>query len=268
VEIRWSDIALHGVLFKQIINLPNPEWGSFLKLKTTRSDARLGKLLEQKSSRDFKPAYLNLIGEYMGEGPRKGLAFRWPIEHVRDGLNTAHPRALIELIRIAADKQYQTKRLPPKIPLGQAWAGASQTLLQPIHLRRALNEVSNTHVNSVSDVWRWMKEFKAFTHGRQTPLDREIWMQLLGDHWSCWSPPPHKDPESFLDELLSVGVLRTRPDGRIDASDLYLDGLGLRRKGGVRRKDKPAKKQDMDPSVLAGSDSATILPSPISVPAV
>jgi len=236
VEIRWSDLALHGVLCKQILNLPDPGWGTFLGLKPTREDPRLGKLLEQRQPVDFKPAYQALIGEYMGEGPRKGLAFRWPIEHVRDGLGTAHPRAMVELFRIAAERQRSTGRLPPRLPGDPPGRGTRQTLLQPFHLRRALSDVSRIHVDHVGDVWSWMEQFRQLTSGRQTPTEREAWTELLEASWARWAVPPNRDPESFLDELLDIGVLRTRPDGRIDASDLYLDGLGLRRKGGVRRK--------------------------------
>lgn len=244
VEIRWSDLALHGVLFKQILNLPHPDWERFLELKSTSRDERLGKVLAQKSAKEFKSAYRSLIGEYMGEGPRKGLAFRWPIEHVRDGLNSAHPRALIELFRKAAELQQGTGKLPPRLHLGLAGSPTIQTLLQPIHLRRALNEVSKIHVNSVSELWPWMSGLRRLTSGKQTPVESKIWIDWLKMDWKKWNPAPGKDPESFLDELLSIGVLRTRPDGRIDASDLYLDGLGLKRRGGVQRRDKKLAKPE------------------------
>ena len=44
--------------------------------------------------------------------------------------------------------------------------------------------------------------------------------------------------QSVIDKLKAsaLGVFRRRPDGRIDAPDLFLHGMGLRRKGGVSRK--------------------------------
>ena len=39
----------------------------------------------------------------------------------------------------------------------------------------------------------------------------------------------------FLDYLIEIGVFRRRSDDRVDVSDLYLSGLDLRRKGGVKR---------------------------------
>ncbi|MBK9577030.1 MAG: hypothetical protein IPO40_08150 [Fibrobacteres bacterium] len=234
VEIRWNDVSLNGVLFKQILNLGSDDWLGFLKLKASGTDSgRLGKLLVSKTAKEFVPAYLNLVGKYMGEGPRKGLASRWPIEHVRDGMGSAHPRALIALIRRAAE--LQGGKLPPRLKVGEA---SYQTLLQPTHIRRALSDVSLTHVNDVTDAWPWIPGLKAVTHGQSTPLDRKLWLELIERHWSSWTPRPNKDAESFLEELLEVGVLRTRPKDKLDASELYSDGLGLRRKGGVQRKEK------------------------------
>jgi hypothetical protein len=36
--------------------------------------------------------------------------------------------------------------------------------------------------------------------------------------------------------LVELGVFRERTSDRIDVPDIYLFGLGLRRKGGVKRK--------------------------------
>jgi hypothetical protein len=46
--------------------------------------------------------------------------------------------------------------------------------------------------------------------------------------------PPFSGDE-WLEYLLELGILRRRADGRVDAPDLFLAGLGLRRKGGVRK---------------------------------
>ncbi len=41
-----------------------------------------------------------------------------------------------------------------------------------------------------------------------------------------------------LDYLVELGIFTNRRDGRIDAGDLYLRGLHLKRKGGVARPKK------------------------------
>ena len=48
--------------------------------------------------------------------------------------------------------------------------------------------------------------------------------------------PPVENARDLIDYLVEVGILRARSDGRLDAADLFLTGLGLKRKGGVRKK--------------------------------
>jgi hypothetical protein len=48
--------------------------------------------------------------------------------------------------------------------------------------------------------------------------------------------PPVENARDLIDYLVEVGILRARSDGRLDAADLFLAGLGLKRKGGVRKK--------------------------------
>jgi len=48
--------------------------------------------------------------------------------------------------------------------------------------------------------------------------------------------PPVDSARDLIDYLVEVGILRDRSKGRLDAADLFLAGLGLKRKGGVRKK--------------------------------
>ena len=47
--------------------------------------------------------------------------------------------------------------------------------------------------------------------------------------------PPVEQAADLVDYLIDLGVFRRRSDDRIDVPNLYLFGLNLRRKGGVRR---------------------------------
>ena len=48
--------------------------------------------------------------------------------------------------------------------------------------------------------------------------------------------PPAPDSAGLVDYLLEIGVFRERSERRIDAPDLFLAGLGMSRKGGVRKR--------------------------------
>jgi hypothetical protein len=68
------------------------------------------------------------------------------------------------------------------------------------------------------------------------PWDRErdVIKLLEGFTRAAGSNAPPFEGRELLDYLLEIGILRRRPDGRVDAPDLFMSGLGLRRKGGVR----------------------------------
>ncbi|MCP4659844.1 MAG: hypothetical protein GY856_30955, partial [bacterium] len=70
---------------------------------------------------------------------------------------------------------------------------------------------------------------------------REIEERLQWDWDQSWSQgqtirPPVDTPEELVDYLPELGGCQQRRDGRITVTDIYLFGLHLRRKGGVKRK--------------------------------
>jgi len=74
-------------------------------------------------------------------------------------------------------------------------------------------------------------------------MDRRHVEYLLNREWDqTWSEtqsdirPPAQTASQLVDLLLEIGVLGSRPHSRLDVPDLFLTGLGLTRKGGVRRR--------------------------------
>jgi hypothetical protein len=170
-----------------------------------------------------------MIGPYMGANQKKGLVYRWLLDHVRDGRGRGLPRPFVRLIEEAAHTEYSTLH-PLKEP----------RILDPGAVRRALDHVSDEHVGHALNEWPWLDLIKERFKGELVPWDRERdVVQLLDGPMSSTdssrSLPPFKGRD-LVDYLAEVGILRLRPDGRIDAPDLFLSGLGLKRKGGVRRR--------------------------------
>ena len=74
------------------------------------------------------------------------------------------------------------------------------------------------------------------------PWSRQEIVGLFDSDWAdTWGPregpdvrPPVDRAAEFVDYLIDLGVFRRRADDRIDVPDLYLSGLKLRRKGGVK----------------------------------
>jgi len=167
-----------------------------------------------------------MVGAYMGANQKKGMVYRWLLDHVRDGHGRTFPRPLVRLIEEAARQELEhfgTLREP--------------RLLEPASLRRALDRVSEDHVVQSRDEWPWLATVKERLTGSLVPWDREKAVAELLDEFQPKgdvSDPPFRGRE-LLEYLLDIGVLRRRSDGRVDAPDLFLAGLGLRRKGGVKK---------------------------------
>ncbi|MBI4562774.1 MAG: hypothetical protein HY724_12080 [Candidatus Rokubacteria bacterium] len=231
VELSWSDRDLYAMLLKRIANTSD---ALYEYVKGARPSARwsddeaLGHVPALDSWQEARPVVERMVGAYMGAGQKKGLVYRWLLDHVRDGRGRALPRPFVRLVEEAARIELSGPE-PLRHPL----------LLHPGALRRGLDRVSEQHVAHARDEWPWLDSLKACFNGQLVPWDRERDVVRLLEGMKPAQEPEKRPPfegRDLLDYLIEVGILRRRADGRIDAPDLFLAGLGLKRKGGVRRK--------------------------------
>jgi hypothetical protein len=228
-ELRWSDRNLLAMLIKRIANT-----GERLKLYCEGAriafehDQRLGWLPMLADSDTARLLIDRMIGPYMGANVKKGLSFRWILDHVRDGHGNASPRALVTLFEKAAENERDVPRQSPP------------RLLHPTALRLALEDVSRFHVTqAISNEWPWLRGIEQRLRGQGVPFERRKLEALLSKDWDHdWGTqpglgPPAPDARALIDYLVELGIFRERPSGPIDVPDLFLFGLGLRRKGGV-----------------------------------
>ena len=119
-------------------------------------------------------------------------------------------------------------------------------LIEPGHLRRALAIVSKEHVASSLAEWKWLNRLAACLSNdpatREVPWERRQVELALKKSWDTLrgedspAPLPENSPRDFIGYLTDVGIFRDRSDDRLDVPDLFLFGLGLKRKGGVVRR--------------------------------
>jgi hypothetical protein len=231
-EITWSDKNLYAMLVKRIANTTDDlrEYCERAGIPF-RTDRELGHLPELRRADEARPLIERIVGPYMGRGQKKGLAFRWLLDHIRDGRGHALPRPLVRLVEQAATQQRDTTRT-------LRWP----RLLDPTSLRRALDVVSGEHVAQSTSEWPWLNGLASRLRGEQVPWDRRAIERLLDSEWSgSWGEgeaarPPAPTAREFVDYLIEVGIFRPRIGDRVDVPDLFLAGLGLKRKGGVKRK--------------------------------
>ncbi len=235
VELVWSDANLLAMLVKRAANSGDVLCDYCRKAGIPfrpERDSKLGHLPAFKTADEARPLIERMVGLYMGKNANKGRSFNWVLDHLRDGKGKVAPRSLVRLFEIAALKEEEKPR------------AEYPRLLHPTSLRQAMEDVSRFHVTqAIQNEWPWLEGVKARLAGAgPAPWasdDRII--ILLEKNWrKQWGPPDNKDirppantAEELIDFLLNLGLLRERSDGRLDVPDIYLFGMGLRRKGGV-----------------------------------
>ena len=234
VELVWSDRNLYAMLLKRIANTSDRLLKYVEDIRWNvrfHSSPDLGQVPDFPESVDIRPIVERLVGTYMGATFKKGLTYRWLINHIRDGLGQALPRPLVRLVEVASETQHNSSRFPE-------WP----RLIEPTSLRRALDKVSLEQVQHSLDEWPWLDGLKKRLGGVTVPWPRNQLERRLEKGWEePWGKdretrPPVETPPELVDYLTEVGILRARSGGRLDAADLYLAGLGLKRKGGVRKR--------------------------------
>jgi hypothetical protein len=232
-EITWSDRNLYAMLVKRLANTSDALSKYCLDSRINfDKDADLGLIPIIKKSTDARPLIERLAGQYMGADLKKGRTFAWLLSHIRDGNGHAMPRALVWLIEQAAIQELERQQ------------ATYNRLLDPRSLRRALDDVSKDHVLQVNThELPWLPGVKQRLDGAGVPMPRREAERLLGrqweDSWNVKTPdarPPADDASGLVTQLIEIGVFRVRPDSRIDVPDLFMAGLGLSRKGGVRKR--------------------------------
>lgn len=164
-----------------------------------------------------------IVGPHMGKGPTAGIPYRWIPGRLQDAHKVVVPRSVLTLFSIAAEKA-----------LANGPQATSTRLLHPDELRGAIEGTSRQHVNQTAEEHLVVMRLENL-RGRVLLLDRDETVAALA------RPRPNvrdgfgDDGEWVLDELLRIGIVRRRHDGRLDVPDIYRFAFGIKRRGGVPR---------------------------------
>jgi len=235
ITLKWSDQSLLGMLVKRILNSGDIQLikKSFhISANELIGNDDTGWSLKHETPDKLSEIITILLGVYMGAGPKKGATQRWIINHIKDCKDNAVPRFLVRLIESAAQKQLQSRN-------------DFTTIISPIFIREALSEISIEHVKASEPEWPWLpgliQKISRIPQVQIIPFEKKVFENEIKKSWNeSWGqnniPPPCEDYRDFLPLLAEFGIMRERFDGRYETTDLYLDGLGFKRKGGVKRR--------------------------------
>jgi hypothetical protein len=238
-DLTWSVTDLYGLLFQHLGNTNTAESAAF----RTHSGHWSGGVQRQIppegliGDKDTQTRYFTEIASrYMGTDHRKGYTYPWLPNHLADGNGQTSPRSFLVALRAAAEETQRT----------------SAVHLHPLHwdaIRRGVQKASQIRVEQVSEDMPWVKTAIGPLAGMQVPMeesdlvtrwrsnDLETLLEAHNDspERTRTGPRNARNYPKLIEELITLGIMTRRTNGKVDLPDVYRLAFDLGRKGGVPR---------------------------------
>lgn len=234
IELAWDRDSLYAMWLKRIRNVAHDRlrgdvsaWMAHVvpRLDWVPMGDRLGELPWQPDEALLRPAIEALVGPWMGPNPRKGATYNWLPNHIQDANGRLAPRSFLSLLRRAAE-----------LTLEDPGAATSAHPMRPTHLQTALEAASEDRIRELGEEDPWLVQLPDLLRDLSVPTRRQdLSRRLKPDRWPASHKPPFASPDEIFDHLVERGIVEPRVDGRYNVPDIYLFGLGMKRKGGVKR---------------------------------
>lgn len=259
VDLVWSRIDLHGLLWQRLTNAPSPAstgdqfraWCQAAAAASQRSllddpfsdpsptpTASKGerwplpRVLQQNDQLQ-RALFEKLAGAWMGKDRRRGVPYLWIVNHLADGQEQASPRSFLAAIRQAAEDSLQRYE---DYPLALHYES----------LKRGVQAASQIRINELAEDHPWMKELMKPLQGLLVPCApdqlEDRWQTKFGRIPDGVPDLPERLPERLSKQglqgvmgyLEQLGLITFMLDGRINMPDLYRLGFRLGRRGGIK----------------------------------
>ena len=263
VELVWSRIDLHGLLWQRLTNAPSTAARDQFRNWCQAASAGQQSLLNpdssvtetvgngerwplpaplQQNDRIQRNLFAKLAGPWMGKDRRRGVPYLWIVNHLADSQSQASPRSFLAAIRQAAEDSLQRY-------------GDHPLALHYESLKRGVQAASEIRINELAEDHPWIQELMKPLQGLSVPctLDQleDRWQTKFGKIPDEVPDLPERLPEHLgkqgaqgvVDYLEQLGLITIMGDGRINMPDLYRVGLRLGRRGGI----KPALRSSQIP---------------------
>ncbi|NEP89263.1 MAG: hypothetical protein F6K18_21855 [Okeania sp. SIO2C2] len=237
ISLEWKTSWLYQVFVKRLVNSGEKEEeieaiNDYLQIVPNlilKEDETLGILPVSDESR-FELLMETIVGEYMGNNPRKGYSYDWIPNHLQDAKGRIAPRSFLKLFSLAAERRlekFEEKDLP------------ENRLLLPSDIQGALMDTSQDRIKELTEEeYPWLEALKIGLKGLNLLTEEEKFLKILKN--TKWDKEPHtKKPEEILKYLEQLGIVEIRSsDRRINMPDIYRYGFKVKRKGGIKRPKK------------------------------
>ena len=248
VELVWSRIDLHGLLWQRLTNAPSDtsardqfrNWcqdvvagqHSSTPIASNGAGWQLPGLLKKNDDLQ-RSLFEKLAGPWMGRDRRRGVPYLWIVNHLADGQGQTGPRSFLAAIREAAEDSLQRYE---DYPLALHYES----------LKRGVQASSQIRINELAEDHPWIKELMKPLAGLLVPCTpdqlEDCWQTKFGQVPDKVPDLPERLPERLgkqgsqgvMDYLEQLGLITFMLNGRINMPDLYRLGFRLGRKGGIK----------------------------------
>ena len=234
-DLTWNNQDLYGLLFQHLGNSTTPLAARFREetgqwRSTGNRFTPPEKLIGDTDAQTT--AFIEIAGPYMGTNHRKGHSYPWLPNHLADGKGQTSPRTFLVALRSAADETAKTN-------------ANHSTALHWDAIRSGVQEASQTRVAELREDQPWVANAIRPLDGHQVPIDqstvvtqwesKDLLAELSGTDKNGPAGPVADTYPKLIEELISLGMMTRRNDGRLDLPDVYRIAFNLGRKGGVPR---------------------------------
>lgn len=247
-ELSWDRTNLYGLFFHQLGNAESDYAAAFREATGRWRDSQHRYVAPEALIGDAaaqNEAFIAIAGQYMGQNHRKGHTYTWLPNHLADGTDQISPRSFLEAMRRAG------------VSSGAQHAGHDRALHWEA-IKKGVLAASRTRVGELTEDIKWVPVTIKPLARKQVPIEQadvtarwqEVDLPKLldehqraqagehGDHGAkqqVSAGPRNYHPDSLIDELITLGVMKRRSSGMLDVPDIYRLTFDLGRKGGVPR---------------------------------
>jgi hypothetical protein len=212
LQLRWEEADLWRLVLRQALS-SSPTLATLLDQQLNMSLKRL----DNSDLNQLRQSLYSLWGERMGRG-RKAYTYNWVRKRITDTQNDRFPRSLVELLKQAIKIEGQFNKANPY-----------ETVLRPRSLINALPDVSALRVAEVRNEYPEFNEELNKLKDERSPISAN----RLSEIWDKQG----KELNTLISDMIKAGIMREYQHSsmteasRYAVAELYLYGLGMRRKG-------------------------------------
>jgi hypothetical protein len=244
-SLTWTPMSLYALLFHRLGNSDH-EYAKEFREETNQGRewaSAAGRVTvpdRLRSNREHqREVVTSIAGPHMGPNPKRGATYTWLPNHLMDGNEEASPRSFLSAVQRAASES------------ADHHAGHNHALHWEA-IKVGVQHASLIRVEEITEDLPWVDALVQPLAGQQVPIEQSAVITTWGDverrlarsssapgpaegETSVRTGPRSPDPDGLVEELIEIGVMTRREDGRLDLPDVYRVAFGLGRRGGVRR---------------------------------